>query len=169
MPGSSAAGAFTSRYSIDGGDVSLQQYNDRLKTFGILIKAKNFLVFQVGLQGRRCCSQPAGSRAAVHTLSCWAAAGATFHSCCPQLCKVIPCSTPAVGKQHMRCKCILLSTQHGRTGGSSCCTWGHGWCPLLMQPAICMQPASEWSDRISLQAAAQLSGDGCASPPSVCR
>ena len=74
VPGSSAAGAFTSKYSIDGRDVSLQQYNDRLKTFGILVKAKNFLVFQVGLQGRCCCSQPAGHRAALRTLSCWAAA-----------------------------------------------------------------------------------------------
>lgn len=61
MPGSSVAGAFTSKYSIDGRDVSLQQYNDRLKTFGILVKAKNFLVFQVGLQGR-CCSPAAGFR-----------------------------------------------------------------------------------------------------------
>ena len=167
MPGSSAAGAFTSRYSIDGRDVSLQQYNDRLKTFGILVKAKNFLVFQVGRQGRCCCSQPAVSRAALHTLSCWAAAEPPLRFFCPQLCRVIACSTPALGRQHMRCVCILLSTQHGRTGGGSCCASGHAWCPLLMQPAICMQPASRCSHGTSRQAAAQLFGGCRACPPSV--
>jgi hypothetical protein len=39
-----AAGA--SEYRIDGRVVSADGYNERLKVFGILVKARNFLVFQ---------------------------------------------------------------------------------------------------------------------------
>lgn len=39
-------GAGGSEYRIDGGVVNWDQYNERLKELGILVKARNFLVFQ---------------------------------------------------------------------------------------------------------------------------
>lgn len=39
--------AYASHYAIDGRTVSWAAYEDKLKTFGILVKARNFLVFQV--------------------------------------------------------------------------------------------------------------------------
>lgn len=40
---------FTSEYSIDGNVVPLDVYTAKLESFGILVKARNFLVFQVAL------------------------------------------------------------------------------------------------------------------------
>jgi structural maintenance of chromosome 1 len=40
--------SFSSQYRIDGENVGWDAYNERLKSFGILVKARNFLVFQVG-------------------------------------------------------------------------------------------------------------------------
>lgn len=42
----------TSEYRINNAPVSWEQYNERLVSIGILVKARNFLVFQVrGLFG----------------------------------------------------------------------------------------------------------------------
>ena len=40
-------GKASSEYSIDGKSVKPEDYDDKLKSFGILVKARNFLVFQV--------------------------------------------------------------------------------------------------------------------------
>lgn len=45
--GTSADATYTSQYKIDDRNVLWDVYNNKLKTFGILVKAKNFLVFQV--------------------------------------------------------------------------------------------------------------------------
>ncbi len=37
---------YTSQYAINGRSVSWAAYEEKLKTFGILVKARNFLVFQ---------------------------------------------------------------------------------------------------------------------------
>lgn len=42
----------SSEYRIDGKSVSWEAYNDKLKSLGILVKARNFLVFQVNLHDR---------------------------------------------------------------------------------------------------------------------
>lgn len=49
IPGS--GDACTSQYRIDGRQVSSAAYVDRLATYGILVKARNFLVFQASLAG----------------------------------------------------------------------------------------------------------------------
>ena len=38
---------FTSQYALDGRTVTWAAYEEKLKSFGILVKARNFLVFQV--------------------------------------------------------------------------------------------------------------------------
>lgn len=38
----------TSQYRINGKQVTLEAYNTRLEGFGVLVKARTFLVFQVG-------------------------------------------------------------------------------------------------------------------------
>lgn len=38
---------YTSHYAIDDRTVTWATYEDKLKGFGILVKARNFLVFQV--------------------------------------------------------------------------------------------------------------------------
>lgn len=38
---------YSSQYRVDGENVGWDAYNERLKGFGILVKARNFLVFQV--------------------------------------------------------------------------------------------------------------------------
>ena len=40
---------FQSQYKIDDRTVSWEAYNTKLKSFGILVKARNFLVFQARL------------------------------------------------------------------------------------------------------------------------
>ena len=45
--GASADASFASQYRIDGRSVSWEAYNNKLKDFGILVQARNFLVFQV--------------------------------------------------------------------------------------------------------------------------
>ncbi len=47
LPSSSAEPSFQSQYKIDNRTVSWDAYNSKLKSFGILVKARNFLVFQV--------------------------------------------------------------------------------------------------------------------------
>ena len=37
----------TSEYRLGEAVVTAEEYNDRLKDFGVLVKARNFLVFQV--------------------------------------------------------------------------------------------------------------------------
>lgn len=49
LRGITVAGA--SEYRINGSLVTWEEYNDRLKSIGILVKARNFLVFQVQLLG----------------------------------------------------------------------------------------------------------------------
>ena len=39
--------SYHSQYQIDGRTVTWEAYNAKLKSFGILVKARNFLVFQV--------------------------------------------------------------------------------------------------------------------------
>jgi len=53
MPsGGSSDGAYQSQYRINDKTVTWEAYNNRLKSYGILVQARNFLVFQVGLQAR---------------------------------------------------------------------------------------------------------------------
>ena len=44
----SADTTYQSHYKLDDKTVSWDSYNQKLESFGILVKAKNFLVFQVG-------------------------------------------------------------------------------------------------------------------------
>lgn len=44
---SGSADSYQSQYKIDNRTVSWDAYNNKLKSFGILVKARNFLVFQV--------------------------------------------------------------------------------------------------------------------------
>ena len=46
IPNRSSDG-FTSSYAIDEQTVTWTKYEEKLKSFGILVKARNFLVFQV--------------------------------------------------------------------------------------------------------------------------
>lgn len=38
---------YSSQYRIDNANVSMEAYNKKLESYGILVKARNFLVFQV--------------------------------------------------------------------------------------------------------------------------
>ena len=44
---SSADAAYASQYKVNNRTVSAEAYNKKLESFGILVKARNFLVFQV--------------------------------------------------------------------------------------------------------------------------
>ena len=46
-PSGGSAEAYTSHYRIDGREVRWDAYNARLQSYGILVQARNFLVFQV--------------------------------------------------------------------------------------------------------------------------
>jgi hypothetical protein len=46
MP-SGSADTYQSQYKLDNRTVTWDAYNSKLKSFGILVKARNFLVFQV--------------------------------------------------------------------------------------------------------------------------
>lgn len=48
---SSADSTYQSQYKINDHNVSWEAYNNKLKNFGILVQARNFLVFQVQLSG----------------------------------------------------------------------------------------------------------------------
>lgn len=48
---------YSSQYRIDGSTVTMEAYNKKLESYGILVKARNFLVFQVrrpAMIGHRC-------------------------------------------------------------------------------------------------------------------
>jgi structural maintenance of chromosome 1 len=45
--GPSSDAAYQSQYRLNDRTVSLEAYNNRLKSYGILVQARNFLVFQV--------------------------------------------------------------------------------------------------------------------------
>ena len=45
-PSGGTAEAYTSHYRIDGREVRWDAYNARLQSYGILVQARNFLVFQ---------------------------------------------------------------------------------------------------------------------------
>ena len=53
VPTSASETTFQSQYKIDGRTVTWDAYNAKLKSFGILVKARNFLVFQVHLRDLR--------------------------------------------------------------------------------------------------------------------
>lgn len=76
----SGGDSFSSQYRIDGHNVTWDVYNEKLVGFGILVKARNFLVFQVGPPppsatpyGRPCLAAALGRRV-------WAAQVAFRHS-----------------------------------------------------------------------------------------
>ena len=46
-PSGGTGEAYTSHYRIDGREVRWDAYNARLQSYGILVQARNFLVFQV--------------------------------------------------------------------------------------------------------------------------
>ena len=55
MPsGPSSDGAYQSQYRINDKTVTWEAYNNRLKSYGILVQARNFLVFQVGATSHTC-------------------------------------------------------------------------------------------------------------------
>lgn len=57
MPsGASSDAAYQSQYRLNDRTVSLEAYNNRLKSYGILVQARNFLVFQVGPTSYQCLS-----------------------------------------------------------------------------------------------------------------
>jgi structural maintenance of chromosome 1 len=58
--------SYQSVYRIDGRQVTLEAYTSRLGSFGILVKIRNFLVFQVGR-----CSSSSSSSSAVAPEQCW--------------------------------------------------------------------------------------------------
>ncbi len=49
VPSSSSGATYVSQYKIDSQQVSADAYNERLISFNVLVKARNFLVFQVSL------------------------------------------------------------------------------------------------------------------------
>lgn len=58
---STAQSKFTSQYRVNDRNVTWDAYNAKLEGFGILVKARNFLVFQVCWLQRRhcvCCLEP---------------------------------------------------------------------------------------------------------------
>ena len=50
--GAGADATYSSQYRIDQRVVTWEAYKDKLGTFGILVKARNFLVFQVCIANR---------------------------------------------------------------------------------------------------------------------
>ena len=55
-PSGGTAEAYTSHYRIDGREVRWDAYNARLQSYGILVQARNFLVFQARTNS---CADPA--------------------------------------------------------------------------------------------------------------
>jgi chromosome segregation ATPase len=47
VPSGAAETTYQSQYKLDNRTVSWDAYNAKLRSFGILVKARNFLVFQV--------------------------------------------------------------------------------------------------------------------------
>ena len=74
VPSGGAAGGFASKYRIDGREVRWEDYNARLQSYGILVQARNFLVFQARLAHAAARSGPDGSPA-VRCATLWPAAG----------------------------------------------------------------------------------------------
>ena len=60
VPSGSAETTYQSQYKLDNRAVSWDAYNSKLRSFGILVKARNFLVFQV-------CSAPNKPAACLYT------------------------------------------------------------------------------------------------------
>lgn len=54
----SAEASYTSQYRVDEADVGWTAYNARLQSYGILVQARNFLVFQARQPVRRDRTQP---------------------------------------------------------------------------------------------------------------
>ena len=74
---------YNSTYSVDGRRSSWEGYDSKLRGYGILVKAKNSLVFQVCKCSASACSQPGPHL----TLQSQLAACAQLHSGCTHACK----------------------------------------------------------------------------------
>lgn len=89
-PSGGTAEAYTSHYRIDGREVRWDAYNARLQSYGILVQARNFLVFQARslsaeqATGHRCMASTASSSARLHHLclrSCYLLARESEQAC----------------------------------------------------------------------------------------
>jgi len=66
VPSGGAAAGYASKYRIDGREVRWEDYNARLQSYGILVQARNFLVFQA--RARTLAAHPGSHRFTGSTL-----------------------------------------------------------------------------------------------------
>ena len=95
VPSGGAAAGYASKYRIDGREVRWEDYNARLQSYGILVQARNFLVFQA--RARTLAARPGSSRSPAARCAVWKPAA-------------------ACARCRLAARAYILAGRHGRAG-----------------------------------------------------